>query len=51
MCMFLILSGKVEIMAKMDNGFEYAVDECTRGNIINSSTFLTEDVLKVSART
>jgi CRP-like cAMP-binding protein len=51
MCMFLIFAGTVEISTKMDNGFEYTIDRCNRGCVINSESFLVEDILKVKATT
>jgi CRP-like cAMP-binding protein len=51
MCMFLIFAGNVAINTKLDNGYEFAIERCVRGHILNADSFLTEDLLKVSALT
>ena len=50
-CMILIYSGTVEISTKMDSGTEFAVEKATRGTVINSTSFLFEEALELSAKT
>jgi CRP-like cAMP-binding protein len=50
-CMILIYTGVVEITTKMDNGADFAIEKATRGSVINSTSFLFEEPLELSAKT
>ena len=50
-CMILIYTGVVEIKTKMDSGTDFVIEKATRGTVINSTSFLFEEPLELSAKT